>query len=347
MNAANSRLLPIVEPPITSYAWHAAIWGILGNYPKTQNWLFCNNVQLYGSIISETLVIDFDPSMAVFYLCPFIMPQVIGRDFIAKHYRQTKDFIIEAIDADSYVLLTIEQSEINELITGQKHDIFNHLVFIRGYDLERNIFNVADFTFRNKYAWEELDIDLVDRAYGRVSREDDDIIHGRSGVVLFNYTDRTFFDFDFELLKQGFVNYLSEDQKINQINHIMTTTSYFNGLPKGAGLGVYPLIYQYIEQLKSGKSSYDKRMPHVFYDHKIIMAQRIQYMLDNNYLLAEKQFVNPFDEIRDKSLQLRNLFLKCMISGSTSGLQKLIDGYKFIEEQERTLYPQVINKLAM
>ena len=350
----HEKILPVKYPRITSWPSPANLFSILETSGKTQDWIYSNYIQLGISILS-TREHAFDFSVQIvpheidLFFCPWIMPQIFSRKHISQYYSSVQDLIIEAIDSNSYVFMSINMQYAIKAITGREIGRFPHAVFIYGYSKDRNKFNVADFTFTDSgaYSYQEVDADLICRGYLDISVNEEYIAYGRKGVYLLNFVEDTNYKFDPQLVKWSFSDYCSGTGQNYHIGRAITRNNpIFTGRDE-AGVDSYKLVYEYLSLIANGQQRATARTPHILYDHKNLMVYRIEFMIQNEYIEPDQDILNGVVEIRDKAIQCRNLWLKCMVSGSTGQIAKIVDGYKYIEEKERKLYPQIIQKIRV
>jgi len=343
------KILPVNYPIATSWPWHAGLLSILGAYPAADSWVHSNYIQLIGSIVEEQniLVMDFMPGVVDYLLCPWIKPQFISREYIARHYDNIKDFFIEAIDSDAYIFAVINQQYAVKEIIGVDPERMPHEILIYGYDLEHNKFNIADFNFRKKYSFEEVDIENICKGYCDIGIDEDFIAHRREGVVLLTFNKDTRYFFDSILVKKHIGSYLS-GSGTDYITRMMVTDNtyvYNNDLGR-MGINTYELLYDHLYSLCNSNDGFDWRIPHVIYDHKNLMSERIIFMTENK-LLDNSDYAEDIYKIKELSYKLRNLYLKMMISGKAYLVNEIVDGYKDLCKKEEQFLGRVYNAIKI
>ncbi|NLO08447.1 MAG: hypothetical protein GX129_01060 [Clostridiales bacterium] len=139
------KILPIKNPINTTWTWNASLDAILRNYPITDDWIYCNYVQLYCNLdpdIEGKLFVDFQLVSGGFHDCPWIINQVLSRNFIDEFICDITDFFIKSINKGYYIFVIVDE---NTFFHISKSKLY-HELFIYGYNLKTKMFSVSDFT---------------------------------------------------------------------------------------------------------------------------------------------------------------------------------------------------------
>jgi hypothetical protein len=291
------------------------------------------------------LVLDFVPNVVDYLMCAWIKPQFFSREYISRHYSNIGEFFVEAINHGAYIFTVINQQYILSEMKGSDVGWSPHEFLIYGYDTDKNTFNAADFTFRDKYSFEEVNIDLVCKGYDDIGVKHDYIAHRREGVALLTFNENTKYYFDRILVKENISNYL-EGVGVSYITRMMLpdNTHMCNNDSGCTGIDAYEMLYEHLRALRTSDDGFDWRVPHVVYDHKVLMSARISFM--NSIGIADfSGILSEFAQIRDRAHRLRNLYLKIFISEKMDSITDAINGYKDMCEKERVLLSRVYDAL--
>ena len=330
----NEKILPMQYPLITSWTWQANLLSILFSHPKTLDWIFSNYILLVciedQRLQNDRLAMDFVPSK--FWDCPWIYMQIHDREFINRHYPNIEKYFIDSILDNYYVYGIIDENCLLNL--GSK---YVHELFLFGFNKEINVFNVADFTFKNKYSFETADINQVCKGYYNVTKEEDYMLSGNGGIILLKYLDDAFYPFDRMLVKQNLQCYI-HPELIYNFYRILAA-------PHRAaicGIDIYDAIIQNIKG-----SHYDVRLLHDLYDHKVMMVERVRYMIENKHVDMQVCLLNEFDELKTIASIIRNVMLKLTVkkSNDKESQNMVIKELSRIKEKERYLYEQLSNSI--
>jgi hypothetical protein len=344
----NINILSVAKPSTTSWPWHAALFSIIEAHPNTKEWILSNYIRFMGGVLGNFTAFDFLPRPTDYLICPFINAQVISRDATAMFNKSIKDIIISAIDNGMYVFTIINTQYANKEVSGVIQERFAHEVFIYGYNLERNTFCIADFVFKGRYSFEEVSIDAIVKGYQDITAAEDYLISDNGGIVLLKFED-TIYHFDTKLVKSSLKNYISSGDGIDYFSHvaIRDNTIFFERKENEAvGIDAYRLLYEHITNLSTNTVGFDSRVPFVYFEHKKLMRERVQYMVSKNILDENLEFLSAISNNARKAEALLNKYLKCKIRPEKSAILSMIDGYKRIEESERLAYPQLIDAIT-
>jgi len=342
------KILPIKYPSITCWPWNTALHAILESRDDTHDWIYSNYIQTFAFTLPHSegiinrLVFDFFPNMIDYLLCPWIKPQIFGRDYIAEKYRNLKNFFIEALDSGHYVYTVINQEHILHEITGNAPARHCHDLLIYGYNSNLNTFHVADFTFKNKYSFEQVSIDSLLKGFMDVSEAEDYLIAGRGGVVLLGVNEKAAYSFNESLVRKSFEDYyLSNgfDYFVNMMmsNSIKTDAEY-------VGLSCYDLILDCIRGVRD--VPIDWKIPHIIYEHKNLMLKRIEFMKSRGYFAGRPSIIDSFANLRENALLARGYCIKRAVSKDDRITQRILHSYEQMVELERSIIPYVIDSLS-
>lgn len=77
-----------------------------------------------------------------FEFCPWLLRQHLSRQLVRNFNKDICTFLMDCIDMNNYIYLLLDQAQFLDI-----ESFFSHDSFIFGYDEERDIFHIADFTF--------------------------------------------------------------------------------------------------------------------------------------------------------------------------------------------------------
>jgi hypothetical protein len=330
-------------PPITSWQWQANLLAVLTTEDTSWPWIYSNYIMISCSEERDKgknpMWLDFIPSGPYAMVdCPWVKASVIEKELIQTN--TIKEYLINLIDKDYYIYGFFNETE---LLERAFDDTFYHDLFIYGYDKEKNIFNVADFTFKEKYSFETGDIDKVCKGFLDSSIKYFEILYAKGGLLLLkkNYLDT--YEFDRCLVHNYFNSYIDPGDFFD-IRSVRT--QYF--INTKYGIDVYDMIVEITNSLYEN-NLYDVKTLHNLYDHKVLMVSRIEYMLNNGYLDMPMSSLNDFIDIRNKSEILWRLTLKMRASQKRDDDKRdyIANELINIKNMEVELYKKVRNKINL
>ena len=346
------KILPVKYPTVTSWPSHATLFTILETRNETLDWIYGTHIQTCAVKYSFTkysnnnrafFIYDYLPNTMNYLMCPWLYPQIINSEFITMKYQDINDFIITAIDADSYVYIVINEEYIlDELIGTQSTGFHHHGLLIYGYNLDTRKYYVADFLRNLKYSFEEVSMENVSKGYAEIPDGEE---YSKGGTILLKFNEIAKYKFDTGLVKNGLQDYLDSRSSSIGFENLYRLSATDNSIASDTmnmGISAYHLLYEHFQLIEKNESDIDLSAIHAVYDHKKLMHMRVKFMLDNGYLETNESVLNDLLIIEEQALKLRNLYQKYLVSKESSIIKRIISGYKQIEEQEQHLLPKLV-----
>ena len=349
--ASGKKRLPVTRTPmITSWQWHATLFSILSEDDNAKKWIFSNYIQYRCYEIEEIftgdkmLFTDIMPGSSSLKECPYLITSLMTKEQIESYCGDIVDFIIKTIDLGGYVYGVFDEAKIlSDVNVDYK---FPHELFIYGYDIDGEGFYVGDFTFKDKYAHNKLSFEDVRKGYDVITASDDhmfkDDYNGTRGLyVIFKNTDTCYYQLDTVLIRDTLREYLnSQDTK----NHFRMMRNRFNDTT--FGVEVYDKVLERINyQMSLEEPDFDVRALHVMYDHKVLMLERIKYLMANGYLNYDEDLIKSYEEVVKNMLAARNLLLKISLNGNTSEASRFKTYFNIAKEKEVAVLLEVLSRL--
>lgn len=342
---ADKKILPVEYPKITSWQWHATLFSILGDDENFKKWVYSNYIQLRCHHITEIftgddmLFADIMPGSSSLKECPYIITSLMTKGQIDSYCGgDVLDFIIKTIDMGGYVYGVFDEAKI--LCDVDLDYKFPHELFIYGYDKEKKIFNVGDFTFNEKYAHTTVTFEEVEQGYNVIAPKDDhmfkDDYKGTRGLyVIWKNNETPYYEVDVQLIVRTLHEYL---ECLDTKDHFRMMRNRFDDTI--FGVDVYKSVLAQVEkQVEAG--DFDIRATHIMYDHKVLMYERIKYLMEKGYLPMDQALLDEYAEVVEDVLAARNLVIRISISGDTSAKNRFA-GYF---ENAKTKEVEVLNKV--
>lgn len=346
----SKKVLPISYPMITSWQWHATLFSIIGDDEKAKNWIFSNYIQLRCYNIEEIftgdemLLADMMPGSSSLKECPYLLFSLMTKEQVESYCGDILTFIKKTINLGGYVYGVFDEAKI--LCDSGADYKFPHELFIYGYDDEKQEFNVGDFTFGEHYSYSAVSYSDVRNGYNTITAAEDHIFKddykGRRGIyVIQKNLAETYYELDTKYIKDTLIEYLeSKDSK----NHFRMMRNRFNDTV--FGVNVYDAVLKQIgKQLSAEDPDFDIRALHILYDHKVLMMERLKYMMDNGYLEFNGDILNDYMEVENLMLTARNLLIKTSITGKVDCMDRFEKYLMSAKEKETAVLSQVVEML--
>lgn len=157
------KILPVKYPPITSFPQYADFLSIALVEDRSLHWLYSHFIQLRGYYKKGYPYIKFD-DLPPIEECPFCNEHILKRNFILNKWKDIVDFCIYSINLGYYIIINVDRYFLPVFDGYNKiHNI--HPTLIYGYNIEKAIFNVADFYKDNKYSYSIVNFEDLNKAF--------------------------------------------------------------------------------------------------------------------------------------------------------------------------------------
>ena len=347
---ANKVVLPVKYPAITSWQWHATLFSILGDDENAKKWIYSNYIQLRCYNIpeytsgDEILLCDMMPGSSSMKECPYLIFSLITKPQIESYCGDVIDFIIKTIDIGGYVYGAFDEAR---MISNVGVDYkFSHELFIYGYNTDEEIFYVGDFTFKDKYAYTTVPFDAVKRGFDVLTATEDHVFKddykGTRGLyVIQKNVDNKYYDIDPVLIKRTLEEYLEcKDTK----DHFRMMRNRFSDTV--FGVNVYKALKDRVhKQLEAEEPDFDIRALHIAYDHKVLMLERLKYLMANEVIPFDQAMLDEYAQVVDDMLTARNLLVRISITGEIEAGTRIAGYLDSAKEKEVKILNKVVGLL--
>ena len=344
------KQLQMSMPTVSSYPFHANMTSILPQHPSFENWLFTNYVQLridtYMDLDNpsnnEVYYLDFyQPLMREYH--PLLNIHSIRKDTIKKNNINIIELFIESINLGNYIYVLIDKKYISAYKSSESSP---HDLFIYGYDLKRNTFQIADF-FPNSlpmYSFSEASFEELAAAVNINNDYDNDPWDNVFGVQFIGINQWKVYDFNIEYLIQSLKDYINSTKTAVQYELIVGKPLERPEL-HGSKNSIFGMnVYNKLCEQAEFRYMY-LRAIHVLYEHKKIMISRIQYM-GKIGLIDEEKHILSFIEIQQRAESIRNIVIKYMSLNDNSKIIKLVSMIKELESLEFVRLNELLRDLS-
>ncbi len=347
---SNKKILPVSYPMITSWQWHATLFSILSDNEQARKWIFSNYVQLRCYNIEEIwtgeeiLLADMMPGSSSMKECPYLLFSLLTKEQVESYCGDIINFIIKTIDLNGYVYGVFDEAQI--LCSSGADYKFPHELFIYGYDMDKKVFHVGDFTFGQHYSYSTVTFDELKEGYEIITASEDHVFKddykGRRGLyVIQKNTEDAYYELDVKYIKDTMKEYLNAD---DTKNHFRMMRNRF--VDTVFGVNVYDAVLEQTKkQLSKEEPDFDIRPLHVVYDHKVLMGERLKYMMDKGYLAYDADVLDDYQSVINTCLTARNLLLKVSITGNVDCADRFEKYLMGAKEKEIAVLTKVVEML--
>lgn len=320
------NILNISKTPISTYPHTAHMAAFLWNDSRIYPWLMNCFIKLFSWDLENMDYEDF-----WFLDCPVLLCERLSRSMIQRRWGNYLSFIEDGIDMGYYVYLIVKTGEIRAY-GGYKYP---HDLLIYGYDNEKRVFFISDFFQGRHYgkqaaSYEEMEKALIydDKTYTCHWVFHDDMI-----LIKPNHYDK--FEFQPERVATSISDYLAARPTVCTYSRVKLNTE--KEIDNHVfGMDCYKILKSHIRKNMDGygPSEHWRQVFHLMYEHKAVMKERVKYMRDIGVLRNGECNLQHCVDMESDAHLIRNMYIKYVIRGNKSMLQKLDLMIKGLEEKE-------------
>ena len=112
------------------------------------------------------------------------------------------------------------------------------------------------------------------------------------------------------------------------------------------GVNVYDKVIEQIDkQLHAEEPDYDIRSLHIVYDHKVLMLERIKYLMANDFLPFSQALVDEYATVVENTQTARNLLVRISITEEIDRADRFAKYLTAAKETEIKVLTQVLEQL--
>jgi hypothetical protein len=324
--------LPITQPPITSHQFYALPLAVICANKSSVNWVYSEFIQLVTDREREeeyTSIRFYKNKNEQFIYEPLENISMQSSRFLVKG-NNISDIYKNLLDNGHYIYDFVDKYYIKHLnIKGH----FIHDLLIYGYDDEKNIFNV--FVYNGlKLAEIEVPYDEYTAAYNseyKISRLNLTILYRRKEEE---------YKPDLRKIKWYLLDYMNGINTYNRENlhEVKLYKPQF-------GLNIYDELIYMFNFLYDLKMQTRRADLYCFYEHKKLMAERIDYLCNNSELSCSGNLLNEFKNIEAECLKVVMLSIKIDQKNfdNQNEFDRLIEHIISIQEKEKRVYDKYYN----
>lgn len=340
MEIRRKEILAMAEPDINVYPIFANPLAIMQCHQETKEWLLCNFIQLCSN--SQALnFYDFN-----YKFCPYLKIQRISKEYLKKMNVNIVQFIINSISAGYYIYLLVRRNEIRayKFVSEERRekDTFAHDMLIYGYDINQQIFYIADNFIDGKYSFQTCTFHELEAGIANIEKKYEPRLGFKGNIELIEFYNEEPQGFNLQRVLDSFRDYI-----LSNPTSLWNTMEIRNGYGKYKwyfGLQCYDYMLNRIEGMNIN-NIYIQDF-HLMWEHKKHLGRIVSYLLEKNYI-SDKMTIIQLDTIENQALIARNLVLKYSISGKESIKRDIIRIYSQMAVEEKELIILLIEQIEV
>lgn len=331
------NILPLAYPPITYKPAIATLFSILWPHKDdVKSWISDHYIQLVSTSDDDSInFLDFLSSSKteIYADTPYTTPMQLDirahKDLIGV----LSDFIELNINNGYYIFTGVNHFYLP--CSQHYHNLhWCHPMLIYGYDRELDRIHIAEF-INNKYTHTYVTYNDINLSMENLVITDNlPIYHYK--VNLLRYDDAAY-NLNLELLMQSYQDYLSGIDSFKRLDYNYRYVNHF----RIYGINCYELMIKRAQQNKL-----DIRLNHLFYDHKVLMKIRLEYMRDILKVPISVKIINMCESLINESLVLRSIALKYGLTSNENLLIRISSGYASLKKRDEEFTNLLIKQIG-
>jgi hypothetical protein len=316
--------LPLSDPPVNGYHFYGFPLAVAGTVDRARDWILSNYVHL---------AYDLDPTTTVpfcFYLydyaiSPWLDVVRANRRWLADQGADPVEYCRAAVHAGHYVYLNLDDFHVPSR-PGHRVRHGSHDLLLCGVDDAARTFSTYGFDKADVMRRSTIGFAEFRDAY----RSLDTIPNDCSQVYLYRVVPDADYDFNLRLVRESLGEYL------DGTNVSVRFDMFRPAWERAYGVDVYPPLQRYLTEWVEGRAEYDIRILHILWEHKKLMARRVERMAE----LLGGAFTALAEDVRvveKQAFRLRNKMFFREVGGRPSefGHAEIaeLDGLRKAEER--------------
>ena len=326
------KRLQLSVPPVNGYLHHAFPLSIMACNEDYLPWFYSNYIQLYCSKNFDDLACPLN-----FYIYEnfnnfsLLDCQMLTRDIVLS-MTDILSFLTGSIDKGYHVSLYVDEYYIPNTKAYKKVH-FTHDLLVSGYSKKNKSLFVSTY-MNQKYVSTTITFREFLKSFKEVDTERFDYAEL---IRLFRYNNKPY-PFNVGLT----IDYLSDYLRAS--NHFRCAS-----FPDESHLAFGVAIYHYLKRnlladADRGIKEIDIRPTHILWEHKLAMKNRIEFLLDNQYIKSHEIYTE-YSSIENSTQKIRLALIRYNISGKKDQIHYICNTLDQIMSQERTTLEKLLKEL--
>lgn len=310
-NEMNAVQLPVQNPPLKGFLRWAYTLSITSAHKQTIPWYYSNFIQLHCNkkflVDGRQYYVDFFRGQAneLNFNNPFLLTCSVNYTLLDNlALKDWTKFYADQIRNDYYCIVFLDESKISSSASYQKEPFPHHLL-LYGFDWKEEIFYASMFNKMGVYC--NLEISF---------REFQDALHSMRNLIKENFSSdhHTYF---YKYMPHSY--HFDKKSVINQLREYMNGETHLNRINRNFneeafGIKIYEYLQMYYEAVEYKDPRLcdrnDVRHLHVLWEHKKMMSERIEYLIDEGIIPYDKELVEGYKDITKKAMKLRDQYIR-------------------------------------
>ncbi|WP_253735909.1 hypothetical protein [Paenibacillus sp. FJAT-26967] len=342
----SSKQLPVSTPPLKGFLRWAYTLSITSSYSQTLPWYYSNFIQLSCTkrFLEDGIqcFVDFHRGQPneLNFNNPFLITCCVNYSILSNLSLDSLiEFFVHQIRNEYYCIVFLDESRLS-VSASFEQEPFPHHLFLYGYDTDERVFHASMFDKTGVYRNLTITFDEFRNAIQSMRTLLENNETGDHHTYLYQFKDGIY-KFDHTAVKDQLKDYLNSENHINRIN--------FNGQNLVYGLEIYDYLKLYYEAVRDGNPSLvwqnDIRHLHVLWEHKMVMSERISYMIGNGIIGQDEILVDGYKKLTHQAMLLRDHYIRHSMRPDASIFDRVSGKLQEFKEQEAHYLEKLLRQL--
>lgn len=254
----------------------------------------------------------------IWYSCPFIEEINLKVDFITSvGINNFSELVYSAIKEDYYVYADLNTYYIPNYCSKRN---WQHNILLYGYDLSKEVFQVADYFRNRKYTLEECSIKDINLAWDNMCNLDGNGSERFRTINIFRYKDCPNYNLNLLNLKNSLKDYINSENLLAKYGYAYFAYEYRDSGELYYGISYYDALLKIVEN----GQWFSPKLLHFLVVHKSIMKLRIEVLVKLK-ILGDSMLETKAENLLKQTIILRNLLLKISQKKNSEFINNLED----------------------
>lgn len=337
VQTASQKILPLAKPLVKGYQYLGYALSVVMTHKESLPWVYHQFIQL--SSPNYQWVDFYHPHEFSDY--PWL--ETNETDCADLNAEQLIATWVDLINQEKYLVMFIDEYHLSHTAFYQEEH-YSHDIMLHGYDLEQKIFWASGYNRDFQYGEYKVSIDELLAAHFSFQESTKRLITIRYQQAPVHSPKVISVVVSLEGLIEQLQDYLDSRPSSWRRNDIQQANAHFYGME------IYDILQNNIQTFIENNTKADIRAFHIWYEHKLAMEQRLDYLAQNVEGLQAifDQYPTMMVSLKELTRQatiIRNLLLKYNKSGNIASLERATQLLKTMRTEEEQVLHTVLMAL--
>lgn len=328
------KKLPIGMPRITCALHHAYPLSILAISDDYLPWFYSHYIQMEYETDHKYRFNFYRYPQYLVSVSPWLQIQMVHHNVVRRAYKNTVDFIKDAINEDLYVQMDVDEFYIpGKELYNRRH--YTRELLVYGYNSQNQTFKTLGFNAEGNYTSNNVPFRQFEEAHiNSISRNEQDC-----RVFMFKYVDNAHYEFDLDAVLEQLQDYLYAVNTSKRFRSFAPVKNY------AYGLATYRVIQSYLLFRAKNVSDINRLIFHTLWEHKKCMQERLNFLEQHGFLSSSFGLQIAYEGVKKETEKLRAMSFKYALTKDTAIVERMIELINIIASEEKQILERVCDAL--